>query len=117
MSKVSAATLDDQPTERWFILRGKKYHFVELDISAYDAIETNCTEIGADGTEKINVSLRSKMLLQATCVEPEMSLSKVTHLPFSLGNSLMAVVNEMYFTVEKPKTVEENEADDDKGEG
>lgn len=114
---VSAATLDDQPAERKFTLRGKTYHFVEKDILEYDDIEKQCIETEADGTERINANLRSRMLLQATSVEPKMTLAQVTHLPFSLGNSLMAVVNEMYYTIEQPKVVEDNETDDDKGEG
>mgnify|MGYP004703848249 CR=1 FL=1 len=117
MSKpVAADTLTDKPNVRRFRLRDKTYRFVEIDVSAYDKIEKMCLSI-EDGEEKINTMLRSNMLLAETCVEPKMTLERIAHLPFALGNSLMAVVNEMYYSIEKPVIMDETLEDDEKGEG
>lgn len=119
MSKpIAADTLDDKPNERRFKLRTKTYRFVEIDVSAYDRIEKLCLTI-EDGTEKVDTMLRSNMLLAETCVEPKMTLERIAHLPFALGNSLMAVVNEMYYSIEKPVNMEESDLEDEetKGEG
>jgi hypothetical protein len=116
---VAADTLDDAPAERRFRLRGKPYHFVEISVAEYDRIEKLCLQVQEDGEDRINGPLRSNMLLQATCVEPKMTMERISGLPFALGNSLMSVINKMYYEIEKPVDMTESELEDEetKGEG
>lgn len=114
---VSAATLDETPHERKFKLRGVPYHFVELDIMAYDDLTRQAMEQGPDG-ETINNKLHSQLLLVATCASPKLTLERVRKMPFSLANNLVGLMNEMYYSVEVPLTVDDDEeADEAQGEG
>lgn len=114
---VSAATLDPKPAVRRFTIGGRQYVYREISVAEYDRLMEECRRV-ENGVDVLDQAMFNRRLFIATCESPGHSLAQVARMGFGRWNSLMAQINKLYYEIEQPKTVEENEADDDeKGEG
>lgn len=103
----------DDFVEKFVTLRGKTYHFRELDVTKFDELVQLATSTNDEGEDMVDNNLLNKLLAVESCVEPTLPTG-LQGMPMRLANKLRMVAQEVNYgnepeEVEKEPDVQEGE--------
>jgi hypothetical protein len=92
------------------IIRGERFHLVEIDGDAYEKILKLSVLPGSDG-ERIDLNLQYKLMLAKSCQSPKLTAVEIGAMPFRKRRALLSEVVVLHFGDE------EEDGGEDEGEG